>query len=117
MTLGAIWRWIDRDLDRVRPLSMLLIILPFIPFAISLEITTDQSTHDRFLLGGLFVALPWFLYVIWRGLKVVARSFKEAATYFRDLPLSPAQRRWRFVQSGAGMIIAGGLLYFFRHMN
>lgn len=117
MTLGAIWRWIDRDLDRVRPLSMLLIILPFIPFALSLEFTTDQSTHDHFFLGGLCVALPWFLYVIWRGLKVLVRSFADAATYFCDRPLSPVQRRWRFVQAGAGMIIAGGLLYVFRQMN
>lgn len=117
MTLGAIWRWIDRDLDSVRPLSVLLIILPFIPFAASLEITTDEATHDGFFMGGLFVALPWFLYVIWRGIKGVARSFKESAVYFRNLPLSPAQRRWRFAQGGAVIIIAGGLLYYFRHIN
>lgn len=117
MSFGAIWSWIDRDLDRVRPLSSLLIVLPFIPFAVSLEVTADERTHENFLMGGLLVAVPWFFYVIWRGMKVVGRSFKETATYFRDLPLSPVQRRWRLMQAGIAMLIVGGLLYYFRHLN
>lgn len=115
MSLGAIWRWIDRDLNQVRPLSALLVILPFIPFAVALEVTTDQAVHDKFLMGGMFVALPWFLYVIWRGMKVVAKSFKESASYFRDLPLSPAQRRWRLVRGALAMIAVGGFLIYVRH--
>jgi hypothetical protein len=115
VSLGAIWRWIDRDLNQVRPISALFIILPFIPFAIALEVTTDEAAQDNFLMGGLFVALPWFLYVTWRGMKVVTRSFKDTAAYFSDLPLSPAQRRWRLVQGALAMIAVGGFLIYVRY--
>ena len=115
MSLNAIWRWIDRDLDQSRPLSALLFILPFVPFAIALEVTADEATHDAFLIGGLMVAVPWFLYVIWRGLKVITRSFRDTATYFRDLPLSSAERRWRIAASVFAMIACGGLLLYASH--
>jgi hypothetical protein len=80
----AVWQWIDRDLDQIRPLSMLLILLPFIPFAIALELPVSSSTEDALLIAGFVVAMPWFLYVVWRGLRNVARSFRETGRYFRD---------------------------------
>ncbi len=115
MSFSAIWRWIDRDLDQVRPLSALLILLPFIPFGIALEVTKDAGTHDAFLLGGMVIAVPWFLYVIWRGLKVVVRSFRDTASYFGKLPLSPAQRGLRLVAGILAMIVVGGYLFYTRH--
>jgi hypothetical protein len=114
MGLGAIWRSIDRDLDDPRPLSLLLIILPFIPYAFALELTDDEATRVAFLVGGLAIAVPWILYVTWRGLKSVRRTFGEAVAQFRDVPLSPRQRIWR--SAGALAVIAcGGVFLYFRH--
>jgi hypothetical protein len=74
---ASVWRWIDRDLDSARPISALLVLVPFVPFGFALELAEDQRTQDAFLLGGLAIALPWMLYVIWRGLMVVRKSFRE----------------------------------------
>ncbi len=113
---ASVWRWIDRDLDNARPISALLFIVPFVPFGITLELVEDQRTQDAFLFGGLVVAVPWMLYVIWRGIIVVGKSFKDSARYFRDLPLSPRERSSRLFWGALAALVAASVIIYIRHL-
>ncbi len=81
---------------------MLLIGLPFIPFAFALELTQDRKILNSVLIAGLAVAGPWFLYVIWRMGESVVRSFRDAAPIFRMRELNRRERIQRIV---SGVII------------
>jgi hypothetical protein len=63
---------------------MLLILVPFVPFAIALESPVSPSIESTLLIAGFVTAAPWFLYVVWRGLKNIARSFRDTGRHFRS---------------------------------
>jgi hypothetical protein len=86
--------------------------VPFIPYGIALEISHDQATQAAFFVGGLMLAVPWFLYVIWRGLRLVGRSFRQSATLLQDSP----PPMWRCV-AGLAVMICGGLVIYIHHFS
>jgi len=84
MTVSGIWRWIDNDLDEAQPWSRLLILPPFLPFGAAIGLGASSGMQDAALAFGMIVAAPWFLYAfVWRGLRRVARSANDTASYFR----------------------------------
>jgi len=40
---ASVWTWIDSDLDNARPSSAFLFIVPFIPFALALELAGAEG--------------------------------------------------------------------------
>jgi len=83
MIVRGILKWIDRDLDHSAPWSLLLIIVPFLPFGIALGLGAKEQTSDAILGIGIVLATPWFLYAfVWRALKRFSRSISKTKAYF-----------------------------------
>ncbi|MBB3956844.1 hypothetical protein [Novosphingobium sediminicola] len=84
MNFGKLWRWIDNDLNHAHPWSLMLIVLPFLPFGAALGFGTSADSADAMLAFGMIVAAPWFFYAfVWRGFRRVIRSTNDTVSYFR----------------------------------
>lgn len=78
-TLKAIWHWIDRDLYDPRPISMLLVVVPFLPVWIAQENGASRDVQDVWFWVGAPFGFAWMAYVLWRGLKDLGRSLGRTA--------------------------------------
>lgn len=84
MAIKTILSWIDQDLDKPRPLSLSLIMVPFLPFAAALGFGANDEVSSITLLFGFILAALWFFYAfVWRGFKRVVRSYNDTIDYNR----------------------------------
>ncbi|NOW48159.1 hypothetical protein FHW96_004343 [Novosphingobium sp. SG751A] len=84
MNFGKIWRWIDNDLNQAHPWSLMLILLPFLPFGAAIGFGAAAGSTDTMLALGMIVAAPWFFYAfVWRGMRRVMRSTNDSISSFR----------------------------------
>lgn len=76
MSLRAVWDAIDRDLNRTRPSSAILVIVPFIPAGLIDVFDGPQHWQDTAALIGAPFGVAILIYILGRGAMNVGAAFQ-----------------------------------------